>query len=152
MSKAPGDVRSIVIASPAERVFALLADPARLDRWSFGTWHSVLHDDGLVEGRSIFDGAVIFVRVDACPPRLLIDYHIGAERESLSPRIFARVTPGAVADLAPDHCVLTLAALRGAAMDDARWRRLVAAHGLELELLKSLLETGYDHRRPPPQQ
>ncbi|MGI9501278.1 MAG: hypothetical protein ACR2P3_14680 [Geminicoccaceae bacterium] len=116
-----------------------MSDPEKLDCWSFGTWETVLHKDGLVEGRAIFDGARTFVRIDADPTRLLIDYHLGADRDRLSPRISVRVVPGVRLDLGADQAVLTFTAWRPATMDDARWRRLTASHEFEVVLLKSLI-------------
>ena len=141
------DMQSIVIARPALEVFAFMADASKLDLWSFGTWKTNIAADGLVTGYSIFDGSTIYLRIDACAERLLIDYCLGSEPQSLQARIFARIIPGAIAELEEDSCVLTMTALRSASMSDARWRRLLAAHQFELELIKSLLETGFDHRQ-----
>lgn len=131
---------AIDLAVPGPRAFAFMADRAKLDRWSFGTWKTTLHDDGMTEGRALFDDAVTWVRIDADAARGVIDYHLGAKPDALMPRIMARVVPGAVVGLDANHCVLTLIAWRGAAMDDARWRRLTAAHEFEIVLLKSLIE------------
>jgi hypothetical protein len=131
---------SIELAVPAERAFAFMSDPAKLDRWSFGTWKTVLHDGGLVEGRAIFDGAVTWVRIDADPVRGVIDYHLGKDRAALTPRIMARVIPGDRLELGPGSCVLTLVAWRTKVMSDERWRRLTASHEFEVFLLKSLIE------------
>ena len=37
------------IAAPAEEVFAFMADPEKLSLWSFGTWETIIHPDGLIE-------------------------------------------------------------------------------------------------------
>jgi uncharacterized protein YndB with AHSA1/START domain len=132
-------ITSITIDAPADSVFAFMSDPAKLNRWSFGTWETVLHDDGVVEGKAIFDGARTFVRIDADPKRLLIDYHLGAGRDELTPRISARVVPGERLDLGPHQAVLTFIAWRLASMSDERWRRLTASHEFEVVLLKSLI-------------
>ncbi len=140
MSDALSHVTSIAIAAPAPAAFAFVSDPAKLDRWSFGTWKTTLHDGGLVEGRAIYDDAVTWVRIDADPTRMLIDYHLGASAAALTPRISARVVPGERLALAPDSCVLTLTAWRAQGMSDERWRRLTAAHEFEIVLLKALIE------------
>lgn len=139
MTEIQSHITSITIDTPAETVFAFMSDPAKLDRWSFGTWETVLHDNGLVEGRAIFDGARTFVRIDADPSRLLIDYHLGAESARLTPRISVRIVPGSRLDLRQDQAVLTLIAWRPVSMNDARWRRLTASHEFEAVLLKSLI-------------
>jgi hypothetical protein len=140
MADALSHITSIAIAAPAAAAFAFVSDPAKLDRWSFGTWKITLHAGGLVEGRAIFDDAVTWVRIDADPARLLVDYHLGASAAALTPRIAARVVPGERLALAPDSCVLTLTAWRAQTMPDERWRRLTAAHEFEIVLLKSLIE------------
>lgn len=140
MTDALSHVTSIAIDAPAEKAFAFLADPARLDRWSFGTWTTTLHEGGLVEGRAIFDEAITWVRIDGDRARLAIDYHLGKSREALTPRISARVVPGARLERDAQSCVVTLTAWRTAGMSDERWRRLTAAHEFEIVLLKSLIE------------
>lgn len=141
------DAQSIAIGKPAADVFAFMADPARMDLWSFGTFRTELLDNGLVEGRSIFDGSTVYVRIVPAPEHWLIDYHVGDKADTLAPRIFARVSPGPLAGMGEDACVLSLVAVRSTGMTDERWNRLVASHAFELHLLKSLIETGYDHRR-----
>ncbi len=139
MTDIQSHITSITIETSAETVFAFMSDPKKMDRWSFGTWETLLHDDGLIEGKAIFDGARTFVRIDADKPRLLIDYHLGAVKDQLTPRISARVIPGPRLDLSADQAVLTFIAWRPASMDDARWRRLTASHEFEAVLLKSLI-------------
>src|SRR5437660_1207497 len=95
---------SIEIAAPPSRAYAFMTDPARLDRWSFGTWKTVLHEGGLVEGQSIFDGTVTWVRIDGDPKRLVIDYHLGKEPGALTPRIMARIVPGDRLELGHEAC------------------------------------------------
>ena len=70
-----------------------LADPGRLDLWSFGTWHTEIRDDGLVRGRALQSGATIWLRIVADPATLLIDYHLGTRADALAPRIFVRIVP-----------------------------------------------------------
>ena len=133
---------SIELSVSAETAFAFMADPAKLDRWSFGTWKTILHEGGLIEGHSIFDGAVTWVRIDADPSRGIIDYHLGKERGSLTPRIMARIVPGERMALGDKASVLTLVAWRVRGMSDERWRRLTASHEFEIVLIKSLIEGG----------
>lgn len=139
MTDVQSHITSISIDAPAETVFAFMRDPEKLNRWSFGTWETKVDDDGLVEGRAIFDGAVTFVRIDADPKRLSIDYHLGAEKDRLTPRISVRVIPGERLDLDADRSVLTFIAWRPLSMSDERWRRLTASHEFEAVLLKSLI-------------
>ncbi|MGE0212094.1 MAG: hypothetical protein AB7S41_10395 [Parvibaculaceae bacterium] len=142
MNAGQSHITSILVERDAGAVFAFMADPGRLDRWSFGTWETKIAPDGLVEGKSLFDGSTVYVRIDADAPRGSIDFHIGAEPGKLSPRINVRVVPGPTVGLPADQSVLTFVAWRGAAMDDLRWRRLTASHELEVVLIKSLIENG----------
>lgn len=142
------DTACIRIAKPVAEVFAFMADPAQLSLWSFGTWSVEIDATGLIMGRSIKDGATAYVRIEAHEDQRLIDYHIGATPDRLTPRIFARVTSGAVTGGADTDSLLTMTAFRGDDMDDVRWSTLKATHLVELSLIKAALETGYDHRNP----
>ena len=139
------DTAFVRVRRSADEVFAFMADPANLSLWSFGTWRTEIDDTGLVRGSSIKDGAVIYVRIEAHPEQRLIDYHLGAVPDTLSPRIFVRVTPEEVFGDG-QGAGLALTALRAAEMDDARWHSLIATHRVELDIVKFALETGHDHR------
>ena len=52
------------------------------------------------------------------------------------------MVPGSHVGLGDDQSVLTFIAWRSETMDDDRWRRLTAAHEMEVVLVKSLIETG----------
>jgi hypothetical protein len=142
MTAGQSHVASIVVKRAAAEVFAFMADPAKLERWSFGTWETTIAADGLVTGISIFDGSRILVRIDADRERLSIDYRLGGDPAALVPRIAVRIVPGEHLGLDPGHSVLTFLAWRSAAMDDDRWRRLIASHEFEAVLIKSLIESG----------
>lgn len=142
MTEGQSHVTSIAVHRLAEDVFAFMADPAKLHRWSFGTWSTEIAPDGLVTGTGIFDGAKVFVRIDADRQRLSVDYRVGSEPSNLVPRILVRVIPGSDLGMARDHCVLTFVAWRAAAMNDDRWRRLTASHEFEVVLIKHLIENG----------
>ena len=139
------DTAFVRVKRSADEVFAFMADPANLNLWSFGTWRTEIDDTGLVRGTSIKDGAVTYARIEAHPEQRLIDYHVGATPDTLLPRIFGRVTSeDAFGD--GQGAGLALTALRVAEMDDARWHSLTATHRVELDIVKSALETGHDHR------
>src|SRR5262245_10149765 len=140
MSAGQSHITSIVVARPASQVFAVMADPARMHRWSFGTWETTIAPDGLVTGTSIFDVGEVLVRIDADRERLSIDYRLGSDANSLVPRIQVRVVPGEHLGLDAGRSVLTFISWRSAAMDDDRWRRLTASHDFEIVLLKNLIE------------
>ena len=142
MTAGQAHVTSIFVNKKGSVVFAFMADPEKLHRWSFGTWETEIAADGLVTGTSIFDGTKTLVRIDADHSRLSIDYRLGSEPERLVPRINVRIVPGERLSLDPNHCVLTLTSWRTATMDDDRWRRLTVSHELEVVLIKNLLENG----------
>ncbi len=140
------DTVSVVIDARAKEVFDFMADAGKLTLWSFGTWKIAHRDDGLIEGRALANDAAILLRIDPDPARLLIDYHLGDTPDDMQPRIYARIVPGAVSGQPDDAAVLILTALRDGAMDDARWARMCRAHAFELDTIKALIESGYDHR------
>lgn len=140
------DLAAARIEAPADTVFAFITDPQRLDLWSVGTWRTELRSDGLIEGWAMATGARILVRIDPLPERRLVDYHIGQAPDALAPRIHARVIPGPASGHGLGQSTLLLTALRSAEMDDARWQRLRTTHAFEVDLVKSLIETGHDHR------
>ena len=140
MSDAPADLASIRVAASADAVYALIADPTRLSKWSFGTWETVLHGDGLIEGRAIVTAAPIWVRIDATPERRLVDYWVGTTPEALVPRIFARVVAGDATGHDAETCTLLLCALRSATTSDESWQSLQRTHAFEVELLRRLAE------------
>lgn len=141
------DSASTRIKSPPQEVFRFLADPANMDLWSFGTWKTVITKDGLIEGRALQDGSTIYVRIVPHADQLLIDYQVGRHANNLQTRIFIRVIEGSTVDLPNDECVLMMLAVRTTEMSDERWQHLMNGHAVEVELIRSLIETGYDHRR-----
>ena len=139
------DTAFIRISRTADEVFAFMSDPGQMSLWSFGTWRTEIDVGGLVRGTSIRDGSVIYARVEAHRVQGLIDYHLGHAPDALLPRVFARVMPEEVFGDGKG-AGLAMTAFRTAGMEDAHWDRLKAAHLVELDLIKSALETGYDHR------
>ena len=140
------DTASVAIERNAEVVFKFMSDPNKMDLWSFGSWRISVDGDGLVHGRSIFDGSTACVRIEPDAQNRLIDYCIGTTPENLEPRIFVRVTPGEVTGSSALNCILSMIAFRTEGMSDDRWHRLVTAHAFEVQLIKSLLENDFDHR------
>jgi hypothetical protein len=129
-----------LVAVDAQTAFAFLADPKALGGWALGCWDASVDPTGRFYGVSLFSGEETWGRVEADPARLVIDYLVGSRPDALSPRISARVVPGPVTGRPAEVCLITLTAWRGAGMDDARWRQLVAAHEAEILLIKGQLE------------
>lgn len=142
MKAGQSHITSIVVNCPALDLFTRMSDMRHLHRWSFGTWKTEILPDDLVLGTSLFDGSLIYVRIDKDEARLIIDYHLGTDAAKLVPRIQLRMVRGSHVGLGDDQCVLTFIAWRSEAMDDDRWRRLTAAHEMEAVLVKSLIESG----------
>ncbi len=140
MNAEQSHMTSIAVDRPAADAFAFVTDPEKLNRWSFGTWETEIAPDGLIRGTSLFDGAVIYVRIDPDEARGSVDYHIGADPTRLIPRIVARITPGPHIGLPETQSVVSMITWRGTDMNDLRWRKLTATQEMEIVLLKSLIE------------
>ena len=143
------DTASVAIERNAEAVFKFMSDPNKMDLWSFGSWRISVDGDGLVHGRSIFDGSAACVRIEPDAQNRLIDYWVGTNSENLAPRIFVRITPSEVIGSSTLNCILSMVSFRTETMSDDRWHRLVTAHAFEVQLIKSLLENDFDHRKMP---
>ena len=141
------DTASVAIERNAEAVFKFMSDPNKMDLWSFGSWRISVDGDGLVHGRSIFDGSAACVRIEPDAQNRLIDYWVGTNSENLAPRIFVRITPSEVIGSSTLNCILSMVSFRTETMSDDRWHRLVTAHAFEVQLIKSLLENDFDHRK-----
>ncbi len=139
------DTAFIRIRRSADDVFAFMSDPEQMSLWSFGTWRTEIDGSGLVRGASIRDGAVVYARVEAHQDQGLIDYHLGHSPDALVPRVYVRVTSEEVFGDG-NGTGLAMTAFRASGMDDARWNSLKTSHQVELDLIKSALESGYDHR------
>ena len=134
------------IAKPADEVFAFMSDVNRLGSWALGSWNGTVDETGLIRARSIKDGSPICVRIEAHPEMRLIDYHVGSDPEHLVPRIFARIVEGSTFGAPNNECGLMMSALRTEDMDDARWELLIATHRVEVDMIRAMIESGYDHR------
>jgi hypothetical protein len=126
-------------AEPAAS-FAFVADTARLGSWALGCWDAKPVGDGVVAGVSLFDGSQTYVRADADPVRLAVDFAVGDDQQQLVHRISARIIPGATLGYAERSSVVTLIAWRAADMPDDRWQRVVASHEAEILLLQARLQ------------
>jgi hypothetical protein len=82
------------------------------------------------------------VRVEPDRERLVVEFAVGGDPESLVRRISARVLSGEPLGYGTDRCLVTLVAWRPADMTDERWKRLVASHAAEILLLKGRIEAG----------
>lgn len=147
MSSASVDTAFARIAQPIDVVFDFMAEPSNLGIWALGAWNATVDATGLIQGASIKDGKKIFVRIVSNADNGLIDFHVGHSPDQLTPRIFARVLSAEVMGADNSSSALLMTALRTDDMDDERWNGLCATHAVEIDLIKSAIETGYDHRR-----
>ncbi|HWQ23323.1 MAG TPA: hypothetical protein VNK94_04380 [Gaiellaceae bacterium] len=127
-------------AAPAEVAFAYLAEASNLGSWALGCWGATAVSEGLVRGRSLYDGRETVVRAVPDPERLAVDFEVGDEASPLVRRIMARVVPGSELGSDPGHSLVILLAWRPAGMDDERWHRLVSSHEVEILLLRCRIE------------
>ena len=127
---------------PAGDAMAFLQAPENLASWAAGMGEARVCADGLIEGTFPETKRPIWARIDADPERCTICFHVGPDRNSLVPRIMARVVPGNVLDGDPRTCVVSLIAWRQVTMDDARWAGLKSGHEREVLTVKRLIEAG----------
>ncbi len=124
----------------AEDAYAFLADPGRLGEWALGCWAAQPIAADTVRGTSLFDGHASVVRVAGSAASLTVDYFIGGDDGTLTPRISARVVPGPVVGRPERECLVTVLAWRAVGMSDERWARVEASHEAEILILKACIE------------
>jgi hypothetical protein len=141
MHASPVHAVACLCRTSPQRALAHLASAQGMAKWCLGLFETRDIGDGLVTGRSLFDGATGFARIDTDPQRLTVTWHLGANAVELAPRIHAQVVPGPVLGHPDDVVLVAMWAYRSAAMSDERWGRLVAAHEAEIELIRAQLES-----------
>lgn len=132
---------SALCTARAEDAFAYVADPRRLGEWALGCWDASERPDGVVEGRSLFDGGTTYARADPDRVRMIVDFEVGDDPVALVRRISVRVVGGAEIGGPGETSLVVLTGWRIASMDDERWRRLAVAHEAEVLLLRHRIET-----------
>ncbi len=130
---------TVVVAAPADRALAFMADGLKLGTWAMGCWNTRAAGPDLFVGTSLFDGTEGYVRIVVDRALLNVDYHVGAAPGQLAHMNTARVIPGTALGRDPQSCVVTLLAWRQGAMDDATWRRISITHEAEMLLIQSWL-------------
>ena len=126
-------------AVPARRAFDFLADGLEVGRWALGSFDAEKVGRDLFRGRSLFDGTNVLYRPVGDAARLIVDYHVGTNPRTLTPRVMARVIPGETTGRGKRSCLVSLVAWRDASMTEARWERLMACHEVEIRLVQALL-------------
>jgi hypothetical protein len=133
---------SAIVEVPAEEAFAYVADGLRQSQWAFGSWDREQVGESLFRGRSLFDDGVTYVRVDARPDLLLVDYFVGPAPDRLLRVNCVRVVPGAIIGQGADRCVVSLMKWRSGAQTDDEWRQAVATFDVEIMVIRRRLEAG----------
>jgi hypothetical protein len=131
---------SIMVERPAEIAFEIMSDGLKQGRWTWGSFDRTEVEPGLFEGTSVFTGRPTFVRLNVDRPRLLVDYDVGASKETMIFRNMSRVIPGDVLKMGSDKCVVSLMSWRLSTHGDADWTQLCTVHEAEMFLIKGLLE------------
>lgn len=131
---------SVHVACSATDAMAYLRAPENLASWAVGMGKVTLHADGAIEGAFPGTKHPIWARIDADDDRSIIYFHLGADPDSLVPRIMIRVVPGEVVVESGRSCVVSLIAWRLASMDDLRWQGLKSGHEREILEIKRLIE------------
>lgn len=130
------------VIAPAQQAFNYLSDGVAQGEWTLGSMERRKIDDDLFIGKSIFDGAELYIRIDADPDRLVIFYHVGKDKAQLEPRNFVRVVPGPVIGGNEDTCLVTLLSWRHKDADDNKWKLLCVSHETEMYIIKNRIEQG----------
>jgi hypothetical protein len=139
-----GDTRchssTTAVNAPCSVAFDYLSDGVAQGDWTLGSMERKKIGDHLYSGISIFNGAELYVRIDADPARLMIYYHVGTDVEDLQPRNVVRVLPGAVIGENNDTCLVTLLSWRNALADDVKWKLTCVSHETEMFIIKNRIE------------
>ena len=132
---------SVHVQRPPAEAFRLMSDGLLQGRWAWGSADREDLGDGLFRGTSIFDGKPTYVRLKPDADRLIVDYDVARDPDSLQFRNMARVIPGALLGLGDGTCVVDppdlaagLAVGRRLGPDGAR------SHEAEMFLIRGLLE------------
>jgi hypothetical protein len=133
---------SVEVAVPAETAFAFMADGLKQDHWALGSMGREALGDGLFRGKSSFDGADLYVRLESYPELLLVDYATGPSPEELVPHVEARIRPGSWLGRDDAVSVVTLTIWRWAEADAEEWEFHLHLWRTEVRMIKGAIERG----------
>lgn len=132
---------SVEVAVPAETAFAFMADGLKQDHWALGSMGREDLGDGLFRGKSSFDGADLYVKLESYPDLLLVDYATGPSPQELVPHVEARIRPGSWLGRDDAVSVVTLTIWRHGD-DDEEWEFHLHLWRTEVRLIKGAIERG----------
>jgi hypothetical protein len=130
------------VAVTADVAFAFMADGLKQDHWALGSMNRRALGDGLFIGQNQFDGSDLYVRLVSDAELLLVDYSTGPAPEELTPRVEARIRPGAWVGLGDSACVVTLTIWRWDGCSDDDWEFHHNLWRTEIRLIKGAIERG----------
>ena len=139
----PAHAATAVVAVPADKAFAYLADGLKQSDWTLGSWHREQLEPGLFRGTSLFDGSDTYVRLCPDAESLLIDYWVGPSPEAMLRVNAARIVPGPAVGRSEGTCVVTLLKWRTPAESDEDWARACVIFDTEIHMIKGRLELGF---------
>lgn len=133
---------ALEVAVEAEIAYAFMADGMAQNRWALGSRDRERIADDVFVGTSSFEGTRAFVRLEADPDRMLIDYHCGSDPDDLRRVVEARVTPGAMVGRSDGTCIVTITTWRDPATSQERWDLTRHVWQTEIHLIRAALEHG----------
>ncbi|AME28374.1 hypothetical protein AXG89_31790 (plasmid) [Burkholderia sp. PAMC 26561] len=135
---------SVLVHAEARRAFLLMADGERQGRWALGSWQRRTVGPQTFVGESAFTGAETWVRIQADPVAMTIDYEVGSQEAALRFRNAARVFDGPTLGHPEGTAIVTLFTWRLATESDDAWAQIGSTHETEMFLIRALLESGRD--------
>jgi len=131
---------SIEARVPVDVAFDYLSDGLAQGEWALGSMNRRKLDENLYSGVSLFNGAELFVRIEADREHLLIYYHVGTDRKALQPRNVVRIVPGEVVGRKADVCLVTLLTWRDVSAAEEKWKLTCVSHETEMFIIRDRLE------------
>lgn len=126
-----------------------MADGERQGRWALGSWQRRTVAPQTFVGESVFSGAETWVRIQADPVAMTIDYDVGSNEAALRFRNAARVFDGPTLGHPEGTAIVTLFTWRLAMQSDDAWAQIGSTHETEMFLIRALLESGRDDDTTP---
>ncbi|MCW2954324.1 MAG: hypothetical protein JWQ48_3494 [Conexibacter sp.] len=136
----PAHCASVEVAVPARAAFDFMADGLKQTHWALGSWNRRELDDGVFVGTSRFTFEELYVRLEAHPELLLVDYHGGSDPDDLHWIVQARIVPGDQLGIGEQRSLVTLTTWRHATASDAEWDLTYHLWHTEVALIKGRLE------------
>lgn len=131
---------TIAINATTEVAFNYLSDGVAQGQWTLGSMQREKIGEHLYSGTSIFNGAQLFVRIDADKERLMVYYHVGQDLDSLQPRNVVRILPGQMVGKEESSCLVTLLSWRNHQADENKWKLICVSHETEMFIIKDRIE------------